>query len=242
LRPDSAEAANPSAVFHYSREFSLQVFGRPLACSSEIYFAAPQAMLHAELRSLAAQRFLSFEVPLDESAMLDFARYLPAGQRVHLQGYIAQAAQAAKAAKAKGTAVNASSSGSGHAPMLANLRPLAFPIANLVQTPGMFSCTHNVMPALLRGSRLFSLALSRPLLSLEHFIVQGICIPEFLPAGAASVESCPFDTSVLQATSDSERRSLTGNCMHLWQVGSALMLCLAELSDLKTVTGPGIHV
>ena len=126
--------------------------------------------------------------------------------------------------------------------MLANRRPLAFPIVNLVQTPGMFSCTYNVMPALLRASRLFSLALSRPLLSLEHFVVQGICIPELFPAGAASAESCPFATSALQLTSDSERRSLTGNCMHLWQVGSALMLCLAELSDLKSMTGPGIHV
>jgi len=82
------EAPKAGTIFHYGRDILVQLFSRPLVCSSEIYFVAPQDMLKAELQTLAAQRFLTWQARHDESAMLDFAEYIPAGQRMHLSGYL----------------------------------------------------------------------------------------------------------------------------------------------------------
>jgi hypothetical protein len=195
-------------------------------------------MLKAELQTLAAQRFLTWQAPHDERAMLDFAEYIPSGQRMHLSGYqeLHKAHLAQATSRTPGKAKSASSSNHGNAEQ-SRIRSV-FPLVNLMQTPGMFNASYGVTPALLRQSRLFSLDLSRPLLSIEHFLVQGIPIPELLLPQSAMSQFCPFGRSVLHLTNDTERRRLTGNSMHLWQVGSALMLCLAELADLSTLGMP----
>ena len=75
-----------------------------------------------------------------------------------------------------------------------------------------------MMPALLRGSILWSMSARRPCHPEEHLEVMGYNM--FGP-------DCCACASVLSSLSDAQQRSVSGNGMHAAAIGSVLMFLLS---------------
>ncbi len=205
--------ATPAAARLPGRADFLSLFGRTLEVDASVYCAAPEAVMHHAARRLAAGRYLG--VP--EAGRIDWKALLPAAERVRLAKYREMLHER------------------GPRPLLTPNGSIATSaIANLQQTPGVFGLTARVAPALLRASKLYNLQLERPLLPVEHFLVQGIPLQECLPAGMRGTV-CPWAKPTHASLSDTEMRRLTGSGMHLSQVGVALLHSLSFLAMERTI-------
>jgi hypothetical protein len=104
-----------------------------------------------------------------------------------------------------------------------------------MQSPSRFSSPKLdvCVPALLRGSHLFCLSphTRRPFLAEEHLVMQGIPIPDMLPPTSRHAQFFPFKTRVSEVMKETETRRLTGNGMHLSQVGNTLLFALALAAE-----------
>ena len=96
-------------------------------------------------------------------------------------------------------------------------------VANLSQNPYFFN-TSSVMPALLRGSSLWSFEKSREVLPEELCEVQGMNIYSPDDMGFA----CPFRSAVANDVFTARQLSqMAGNAMHMAAIGTALTFVLA---------------
>lgn len=93
-------------------------------------------------------------------------------------------------------------------------------IVNLIQSPGYIQPVIGMFPALLKGSRLWSIQRRRLLLPMEHLEVMGFQIYK------DDKYQCRF-THALQMLSDTKLRQFAGNTMHLRVVGTCIMYILA---------------
>ena len=107
--------------------------------------------------------------------------------------------------------------------------PLALCNARNVEGYGVI--TQNAVPALLRGSLLVDLVSMRPFTHQEHWIIQGFPFSQFeVPDGFSSF----FPTDVVSRESEATQKSLTGNAMHLAQIGAWILYNLAFTSTRQT--------
>ncbi len=197
-----------------SRAEYLALFQRPLEVDASVYFVASETLLRSAAEKMASARFLPTP---DPELPVRWPSLLPAAQRVRLEGYrarlrgqhlLARVGERGDRGEGEGTATSSA-------------------IANLMQNPGMFGTVLAVAPALLKASYLYSLHLERPLLATEHSLVQGIPLAECLPPDSPARAFAPWTAPVHTFLSETEMRHLTGNGMHLSQVGVALLHALA---------------
>ncbi len=190
----------------------LSLFGRTLELDASVYLAAPAPVIQDVASKLARERYL--QVPA-LGATIPWKPLLSLAHRVRLAKYKEMLQEHKELLTPSGDVATSA-------------------IVNLHQTPGVFGITARTAPALLKASRLYSLQLDRPLLAVEHFLVQGIPLRECLPAGMACAVS-PWAQPAQAFLSDGEIRRLTGNGMHLSQVGTTLLHSLTFLAMERAV-------
>jgi len=221
--------ASPQA-FPYSRASLAKLFGRRVLLDGDVFLAAPAELLNEDTRRLAAAR--GRLVPGFVAAQVTNRELLPPGQLVRLEGYESlAAAKDTEADVAAGEVVVSSPSTSAETVLQLSVAPRRAQIVNLMQNPHHFQTIQNLAPALLRGSVLYSMSAQRRFLPEEHFLIQGIPVMELLPVGPKNVY--PFLKPLQELTSSAALRRLTGNAMHLSQVGLAMLLALAGFSETR---------
>ena len=105
-------------------------------------------------------------------------------------------------------------------------------MVSLSQSP--FHVQHNKLsacaPVLVRNSLLYSMAKKRLVLPGEALQMQGLPVPALLAGFPDLAAQWPFRCSLEDIMTESQLRGVTGNGMHICQVGSALLLALAMVA------------
>lgn len=100
-------------------------------------------------------------------------------------------------------------------------------VVNIMNSADYCAGFASTAPTLMRKSHLFSLALRRGMLPLEHMAVMGV--PLFLNGRAEISQTSPLRFDVLTSLSDGQVRHLAGNGMALSAIGCVLLLALCSL-------------
>lgn len=193
--------ARPPQAFRYCKRTFAELFHRRTVLDGRVYLTAPRDRLAEYAKEMACKRFLA---PLPGDQQREFQDILPPSHRVRLRGY-------EELARSQGCS--------------------GAQIVNLTQTPGHMQQVSQLVPALLRTSALYSMGAQRPFHPEELFQVQGIPVPHLLPPESRHARYYPFRRSLRELASETAMRSLTGNSMHLAQVGLALLLSLVEYAE-----------
>ena len=113
--------------------------------------------------------------------------------------------------------------------MLHGERKLGRDLVSLSQSP--FHIRANKLsacvPVLVRNSLLYSMKKQRLVLAEEALQMQGLPVPALLPEFPNLAERWPFRCSLSDVMTEAQMRAVTGNGMHICQVGTALLLALA---------------
>jgi hypothetical protein len=116
--------------------------------------------------------------------------------------------------------------------MLHEQRKLGRQMVSLSQSP--FHIQHNKLsacaPVLVRNSLLYSMAKKRLVLPTEALQMQGLPVPALLAGSPDLAAQWPFRCNLEDIMTESQLRGVTGNGMHICQVGSALLLALAMVA------------
>jgi hypothetical protein len=101
-------------------------------------------------------------------------------------------------------------------------------VADFSQTPGERGgrCVQHV-PTLLQSSEFWSMNLQRVMLGDEHLGAQGVAVYDDLGNGLSPLAPCPYKR-ILHELSDSEKRSLAGNAIHIPAFGCLAAFTLAS--------------
>ncbi|MFN9905585.1 MAG: hypothetical protein ACK56F_05585, partial [bacterium] len=83
------------------------------------------------------------------------------------------------------------------------------------------------MPTLLQSSGFWSMNLQRVILGDEHIGAQGVAVYDDLGNGLSPLAPCPYK-QILHELSDSEKRSLAGNAIHIPAFGCLAAFTLAS--------------
>jgi len=102
--------------------------------------------------------------------------------------------------------------------------------------------TRQVAPSLLKGSLLFSLSRRRLMLPAETMLLQGFPVPSLLPSDGELASLYPFQTPLEDMLPDRTVRNLSGNGMHLCQVGCAFLIAVGLAVELRRASSDRQHV
>ncbi len=201
--------AAPPCAFRFERGLYESLFRRALRVTGDVYLAAREDRVAKHVQGEMRRRpyCLSGDDGLDRDLALAL---LPPMQRGHLAEYRRR---------------------------LGDGRPgVDGPLfVNLMQSPGHMGepggGTKGLVPCLMRGSVLFSLGKNRLVLPEEHLVVQGVPVPELLPADSWLAKYYPLSRPV-DAFPGALWRRLSGNGMHWSQIGTALLLAFARAAEV----------
>ena len=184
-----------------------QVFFRKLRASPCIYKVVGSEVYQQSLALMRSKHNAGARV--DETTMLTSESALTSALYEKYQGYLDMACR-------DGLVVDCGD--------LVTWKPKAA-IVNLKQVAGKFGHIQtSSVPALLRGSVLIDLVDGRLLLPAEHWFIQGFpCHFDGLPPTLHKY----FPPSLVDGLSAGEVRSLTGNAMHVVQIGATVLFKIA---------------
>ena len=104
----------------------------------------------------------------------------------------------------------------------------------LLQSPYHISPgNRQVAPALLKGSLLFSVSRRRLMLPSETMLLQGFPVPSLLPNDSKLASLYPFQEPLEEMLAERAVRSLSGNGMHLCQVGCMFLIAMGMAAGLR---------
>ena len=140
-------------------------------------------------------------------------RFLNAGERVRMIGYFEGAGKRGVFGKSGKSAVQCM-------------------VVNLTQNPEYFGTgPAEIMPALLRNTKLYDLASCTEVIPQVHWLIQGWPYPGLAPPEQAG--TFPFAGMAEDVLTNRDVRILTGNGMHLAQVGTSCLFALATAVGVK---------
>jgi len=115
----------------------------------------------------------------------------------------------------------------------------AKPVINVVQNFGFDRVMGDLVPSLLKGSRLYSVKLDKLMMPQQHWVVQGWPVPRLVEE-TSGAPSWPLPMNVLTEMKDTHVRSMAGNMFHMRGVGMVLQDIFCFLVPCRAASASGM--